>query len=81
MTTRIGALNETVHPEAPSIPLIQTPHDLSLYKDLLLNTLKRIKDSDPEEIKAERQKYINFTKIHTWVHCVDKWLEFYDSLK
>jgi glycosyltransferase involved in cell wall biosynthesis len=81
VTTRIAALNETVHPEAPNIPVIQNNNDIIQYKDLLLNTLRRIRDNNPEEIKAERQKYINFSKTHTWSNCVDKWLTLYQSLK
>ena len=81
VTTRIGALNETIHPDAPNIPLIQNVEDIQKYKELLFTTLRRIRDSDPEEIKKERQKYIEFTKNHTWEKCVDKWLQLYDQVK
>lgn len=81
VTTRIAALNETVHPEAPSIPLITDLDQVNEYKELLLNTLRRIRDSDPEVIKSERNKYIEFTRNHSWSACVDKWLQLYSQVK
>lgn len=77
VTTRIGALDETIHPEAPNIPLITNHDDIVAYKELLLSTLRRIRDCDPSEIKEERQKYIEFGFKHTWESCVNKWLELY----
>lgn len=80
VTSRIGALNETVHPEAPNIPLIRTNDDILAYKELLLSTLRRIRDADPEEIKKERLKYINFAQKFTWESCIDKWLQLYSQV-
>lgn len=77
VTTRIGALDETIHPDAPHIPLIQNDKDIQEYKELLFATLRRI---ESDEIKEERLKYIEFTKNHTWEKCVDKWLELYKSI-
>lgn len=79
VTTRIAALNETVHPEAPQIPAINGNGDIPKYKELLLSTLRRIRDGDPTEIRQERQKYIDFAKQFTWKACVDKWLELYEK--
>lgn len=81
VTTRIGALNETVHPEAPSSPNIYTDSDVLLYKEKLLATLRRIRDSQPEDIKQEREKYIAFAKSFSWTACVDKWISLYESVK
>jgi glycosyltransferase involved in cell wall biosynthesis len=80
VTTRIGALNETVHPEAPSSPNITDMNSIQQYKEQLLRTLRRIRDSDPEVIKAERQKYIDFAREFSWAACVDKWLNFYNTI-
>jgi glycosyltransferase involved in cell wall biosynthesis len=81
VTTRIGALNETVHPHAPQIPLIRNEKDVQNYKDLLLSTLRRIRDSDPEEITQERLKYIEFGHKFSWSSCVNKWLQLYETVK
>lgn len=81
VTTRIGALNETVHPEAPSSPNITSMESVQQYKEVLLRTLRRIRDGDQDEIKAEREKYIQFAHKFSWAACVDKWLNFYNSIK
>jgi glycosyltransferase involved in cell wall biosynthesis len=81
VTTRIGALNETIHPDAPCIPTIENNQDILKYKELLLSTLRRIRDSNPEDIKMERQKYIKFGKQFSWARCVDRWLELYERVK
>lgn len=81
VTTRIAALNETIHPEAPNIPIIRTDEDIQRYKDTLLSTLRRIRDSSADMIKAERQKYIDFSKKFTWTACVDKWMALYNRVK
>lgn len=79
VTTRIGALDETVHPEAPNIPLIENNQDVLKYRELLLSTLRRIHNGDPEEIRKERLKYIEFGMKHTWERCIDKWLQLYEQ--
>ena len=81
VTTRIGALNETIHSEAPSIPLINTMEDVEKFRELLLETLSRIQNSDPELLKEERQKYIDYGRKYTWESCVTKWLELYEHIK
>lgn len=77
VTTRIGALNETVHPEAPQIPLIQNESDVEDYKQLLLTTLSRIQDTD---VKAERLKYITFAHKFSWSACINHWLTLYQRV-
>lgn len=81
VTTRIGALNETVHPEAPSSSNITTMESVQEYKMVLLQTLHRIKDSDPQLIKEEREKYRAFALQWSWAACIDKWLELYNRVK
>lgn len=82
VVTHIGALAETVHPDAPHIPILLDNNDLSEYKKLLLGTLHRIKDTDPDVMKVEREKYIQFAKGYAWPVCVGKWLTLYEkSLK
>lgn len=74
VTTRIAALNETIHPDAPSILQINNMADVTKYKDLLLSTLERIRDENPEKLAQERQKYINFAQKFSWSACIDKWI-------
>ena len=80
VTTRIAALNETVHPFAPCIPIIKSPEDILKYKDTLLTVLRCIRDDDPKDIAAERQRYIEFAHKFSWAACVDKWLELYTQV-
>lgn len=80
VTTRIGALLETVHPEAPSMLPIANNADVHKYKDLLLTTLRRVRDSPKTELKTERQKYVNFALEFSWENCVKKWLELYEMV-
>lgn len=77
VTTRLAALDETVHPEAPNIRAITNDADIHKYLGLILGTLTRIKTSNPEDIKKEREKYIAYGRQYTWERCVDKWLELY----
>jgi len=81
VTTRIGALNETVHIEAPSSPNIISMESVQQYKEILLKTLGRIRDTDNDIIKTERQKYKDFAMQFTWSACIDKWLELYNLIK
>lgn len=81
VVTRIGALDETVHPDAPSSVLIHQHDDMVQYANKLLTTLMRIRDCPPEQIRAERLKYVEFAKQFSWVACVDKWLALLDSIK
>jgi len=54
VTSRVGALNETIHPEAPTIPIVKTESDLIEYRKILLNTMERIKNSETDtNIKKE----------------------------
>ena len=70
---RIAALNETVHPDAPSIPILISIQQIEDYRKLLLDTLKRVE----EDTTAERQKYIEFAKKFTWSNSVNAWLSLY----
>ena len=81
VTTRIAALNETVHPEAPASSNITTIESVQEYKMVLLQTLHRIKDSNPQLIKEEREKYRTFALQWSWAACIDKWLELYNRVK
>lgn len=68
VTTRIGALEETVHPEAPSLPI----YNCGKYKELLLQTMQNIE-------KEDRKKYKEFAENFTWENCVNSWLELYQK--
>lgn len=74
VTTRIGALKETIHNKAPTIENIRTVADLDAYGHLLLETLHRVSTTD---VVTEREMYINFSKHYTWEKCVQKWMTLY----
>jgi len=78
VTTRIAALNETVHPDAPCISEIRVNKDIENYLEKLFETLKRINNP---EVLQERLKYIEYAKQYAWEHCVDKWLNLYEKVK
>lgn len=78
VTTRIGALNETIHPQAPHIPLLETNADIPAYEACLFETLRRITNPDTLE---ERKRYIQYAEQFTWARCVDKWLALYESIR
>jgi glycosyltransferase involved in cell wall biosynthesis len=73
---RTGALEETVHPDAPSLPPFKRQDDIIKYLDLAIKTLSKIEDLD-----NDRDKYIEFAKKFTWQACTDKWLELHKSVK
>lgn len=81
VTTRVAALDETVHKDAPSCRIVNGQFNIALYTATLLHTLRRIRDEDPEKIKAERQKYIDFGHSFSWSACVDKWLALYEQVQ
>jgi glycosyltransferase involved in cell wall biosynthesis len=82
VTTRIGALNETVHLDAPSISKIENMEDINRYKNILLQTMRRIGDSTKqEEIIKERTKYIEFAKQYSWDQIMKQWIDFYDQIQ
>ena len=81
ITTRIGALAETIHPAAPHINSINSSDDVVLYSQLVLQTLARIRDENPLTIKQERQKYIEYGNQYSWEACINKWLMLYNKLK
>jgi len=80
VTTQIGALLETVHPDAPHMEPITNNAGAHKYKDLLLTTLKRVKDTPAEEMRTERQKYIDFGLSFSWKCCIDRWLQLYNTV-
>jgi len=73
VTSRIGALDETVHPEAPSLARISSPIDIFRYRDLLFDTLNKVESID-------RQKYIDYGNQYTWERCVTRWLQLYEKV-
>lgn len=73
VTIRLGALQETIHPDAPSLNSLGEKQDISVYTDLLVNTLKSVDTID-------RNKYIEFGNKYTWKRCVESWLDMYQSM-
>jgi glycosyltransferase involved in cell wall biosynthesis len=81
VVVRAGALEETVHPKAPSVDWDPAATDLpQRYLKVLKATLSRI-SQDRGEIAAERQTYHDFASKYTWQACVNKWLELYEKTK
>lgn len=70
VTSRIAALNETVHPDAPCVPQVHTAEQKQAYKQVLFATLDRI----TTDTKAEREKYREFALNFSWEHCIDTWV-------
>jgi glycosyltransferase involved in cell wall biosynthesis len=73
VTTRVGALDETVHPDAPSIPAINEDADIEAYYTLLCGVL--------ENGDEDREKYRQYASRFTWTHCVDQWLTLYEQVQ
>lgn len=73
VTTRVGALNETVHPEAPSIPGINVNADIEAYYNLLCKVLDNVANEN-------REKYQRYATQFTWTHTVDQWLALYHKV-
>lgn len=73
VTTRIGALAETVHPEAVSLPLITSSQDVSSYKELLFSVLEDVE-------KYDRGKFVLFAKKFSWEACISKWLQLFHKI-
>lgn len=78
VTTRLAALDETVHPDAPSIKIINNNNDLPQYRDLLFSVFDRIKDEP--NIQEERKKYSKFGLQFTWNTAINKWLSLYNNI-
>lgn len=78
VTSRPGGLDETVHKDAPSIPLIRNTEDIAEYKLLLLSTMKRIAATNT---KDEREKYIKYARTYDWKRCTDRWMRLYNNIK
>lgn len=66
VVTRIGALDETVHPDAPSIPEIKEPKDVETYIHLLCRVMSAVDNYD-------RSKYIEYAQKYTWKRVTDMW--------
>ncbi len=69
VTSRIAALNETVHPDAPCVDRVHTSAEKQVYKETLMATLARV-DGDT---RAERFKYRHFAQQFSWENCIDIW--------
>lgn len=76
VVTRMGALAETVHPDAPTLPAILHLQHVQEYEQLLIKTLQRVcaQSATPLGLVQERRKYINFAQNKTWAQCVESWL-------
>ena len=70
VTTRIGALNETVHSDAPCVKIL-TNENIGEYRDLLMSVMSRV---ESEESKASRDQYIQYASKYTWDNCVSNWI-------
>lgn len=68
LTTRPGALTETVSPEATFVS------DLSQYGSHLIRLLTEIQNMSTYDLLQKRRVFIDFAAHHTWAACVDKWM-------
>lgn len=68
VTTRLAALAETVHPDAPTIPDVNVVGGKEAYLLKVLDTMKNIASHD-------RRKYIEWGLSFTWERVVGEWLK------
>ena len=76
ITTRIGALNETVCDYAFKVDSISTPTEIEFYKNLIINVMSNIHS---KQIYEKRLKCIKFAKKYTWERCAKIWHETFNS--
>lgn len=76
VTTRIGALRETVHPEAYTVDHISSPLHIFQYRDLLFSVMEQVAAGN-----IDREKYVTFGRQFTWDRVVNAWLELYEKVK
>lgn len=74
VTTRIGALKETVSPEAPTLDMENDDLGKRKYRKLLLHTMRNIDNYD-------RNKFVEFGNKYTWENCVHCWLKLVKNIK
>lgn len=72
--TRIGSLETSFHPDAPTSERIRLDDDVPKYKAKLLETMMTITTHD-------RSKYINFAKNFTYSKMADKIIQLYNTIK
>lgn len=77
--SRIGALNETLHPDSPSVPKIEGGEGKEAYRKILMETMLKV-GSDPKGIELEREKYMKFGQEKTWSKVVDQWESLFKEL-
>jgi glycosyltransferase involved in cell wall biosynthesis len=80
VTTNMGALKETTRDGTPMITF-NKDNILEDYKQLVLKTMKKIKELSKEELALERIKYQEFAKDKTWKNCVSKWEDLFNRLR
>lgn len=67
ITTRAGPLAEIVHPDAPTVPSVETAEGRNEYFKALLGALEKA-------VTTDRQPYIDFGKKYTWKECANTWI-------
>ena len=75
VTSRVGALAETVEPSAAGTNRMSGPTDVRDYEIALLQTMKKVVSMSEENLQKERDKYRKFASTYTWERCVKKWQE------
>ena len=75
ITTRMGALNETVCDEAFTMDSIFNLENIDRYKNMVLDVMKNI---NYDYIKEKRLKCIEFASNYTWDRCVNKWIDMFN---
>ena len=75
IVTRVGALDETLHPDVPGILDFKNDDDITHYLTVVINIMSNI-----DKLDNSIDKYIEFAKKYTWEACTNKWLELHNSL-
>ncbi|GEM_PF-3203804 len=78
VVNRHSALNETVHPDAPSLDSIDRHCDGEAYKQLLIGTMARVEAG--ELGASQRETYRRFAAERSWRRCTDEMLDLISAL-
>lgn len=68
ITTRLGALNETISEDAFTVDTIFDSYSIQKYQSLVEYVMQNI-----DQLQERRMKYIEFAKKFTWKQCLKKW--------
>lgn len=80
VTTRLGALKETIAPDGLGVDNPFTSEHLEEYTSTLISLLKRLStQNNTQEVIEWRQKFISWAKPRTWEACVNAWIQLWNA--